>query len=842
MNTRREGIDILTQSRYNTKTNDHDTFWHHLQESQNLTYIFVTAVFIIFILNHFRSVPAAVVGAVWDILVYSTPSRIVVALDSKGTKDTIEGSSSMTFQAKSEAMQRILGLDNASFSSFFPRARSISGISTALLGNKDAIPPGLGNWDNSCYQNSIIQGLASLTSFAEYLERNIDRLGGKVSFSTHEALRGIIERLNNGENHGQRLWTPPDLKSMSSWQQQDAQEYFAKVVDQIDHEVQQATRRQTRNLGLKMAGPHEHVIGAAGQELSDGHGRTESQSPRNPLEGLLAQRVGCMQCGWTEGLSLIPFNCLTVPLGTSYEYDVRDCLDHYMNLEPIEGVECAKCTLLRAQDQLRNLLQQIEDDKKLSETNDSPKLSDALKSSAEERLKAVEEALEETDFTEKTLSKKCHIPSKNRVSTTKSRQAVIARPPKCFVVHINRSVFDEHTGLLRKNYAAVKFPKVLDMSEWCLGGNQEAIEQSVENWGTDPRVSMLPPPGAVGDGPRRRYELRAVVTHYGRHENGHYICYRKHPVDIFPAHVPEAVLAADGEKEKSERWYRLSDEDVQMVSEENVMAQGGAFMLFYEAVDTSIPGTRVSDTDFANQVSSCPSSSPEDMSSITSTATDRSTASDTSRATSVSAEADFSDKGQHSLEPPKKRSAPSAASTTVTPKKARQSKLAKENDISGEEEAEIKEVFHIFAEPNDDFPQEKEGVIPREDVRKALVALGLPPADSKELQSILSAIDPTATGYVPYGPFLSIAAAKLRSRSDEAMSEEVDAAFRLFTRGTDGPITLGHLRRIARELKEDSVSDVLLRDMILEANGGGSVERGVNLEEFREIMLRAGVF
>ncbi|KAJ0418394.1 hypothetical protein BJY00DRAFT_287712 [Aspergillus carlsbadensis] len=190
--------------------------------------------------------------------------------------------------------------------------------------------------------------------------------------------------------------------------------------------------------------------------------------------------------------------------------------------------------------------------------------------------------------------------------------------------------------------------------------------------------------------------------------------------------------------------------------------------------------------------------------------------------------------------PPKKRSAPSASSPA--PKKARQSKLAKENDISGEEENEIKEVFHIFSEPNEEFPKEKEGVIEREDVRKALVALGLAPADSKELQYILSAVDPTGTGYVPYAPFLAVAAAKLRSRSDEAMSAEVDAAFQLFTRGMDGPITLGHLRRIARELKEDTVGDALLRDMILEANGGGSVEAGVTLEQFHEIMLRAGVF
>lgn len=70
------------------------------------------------------------------------------------------------------------------------------------------------------------------------------------------------------------------------------------------------------------------------------------------------------------------------------------------------------------------------------------------------------------------------------------------------------------------------------------------------------------------------------------------------------------------------------------------------------------------------------------------------------------------------FQPPKKRSAPA---TPSAPKKARQSKLAKENDISAEEESEIKEVFHLFSTTAEEFPNEKEGVIAREDVRKALV-------------------------------------------------------------------------------------------------------------------------
>ncbi|KAJ5713493.1 uncharacterized protein N7483_010674 [Penicillium malachiteum] len=190
--------------------------------------------------------------------------------------------------------------------------------------------------------------------------------------------------------------------------------------------------------------------------------------------------------------------------------------------------------------------------------------------------------------------------------------------------------------------------------------------------------------------------------------------------------------------------------------------------------------------------------------------------------------------------PTKRRGAPSSSSTG--PKRARPSKLAKENNISAEEENEIKEVFQLFADENEEFSDEKEGVIPREDVRKALVALGLTPEDSTELSEILSALDPTLTGYVAYSPFVSVAAAKLRSRDEDAMTAEVDDAYQLFTRGNSGPISLNHLRQIARELKEDSVDDELLKDMIMEANGGAGLTAGVTLEQFHDVMTRAGVF
>jgi len=78
----------------------------------------------------------------------------------------------------------------------------------------------------------------------------------------------------------------------------------------------------------------------------------------------------------------------------------------------------------------------------------------------------------------------------------------------------------------------------------------------------------------------------------------------------------------------------------------------------------------------------------------------------------------------------------------------------------------------------------------------------------------------------------------------ESNAEEVSAAYKLFTHGGAGPITVAHLRRVAKELRED-VPDDVLKDMILEANGGvkgkGRDIGGVSLEDFESVMKRAGL-
>jgi ubiquitin carboxyl-terminal hydrolase 1 len=514
----------------------------------------------------------------WNWIVYITPSRLLDLFDHDVKNFTMADSSLRSFPrthaAKSESMRRILGFDKSGgimgsvAQAGRRRLSSLPGIRMGIQG-EDGRPPGLGNWDNSCYQNSVLQGLTSLDSLSSYLSGPKSRSTSTEhpEMKMADSLRNLIAELKDPLNNGKRIWTPATLKSMSSWQQQDAQEYFSKVLDEIDKEITKVAKAGRSSTGLEsskiLTTVSEKGIGSSIE------GTTAEDGVKNPLEGLLAQRVGCTRCGYSEGLSMIPFNCLTVPLGKAWYYDISECLDEYTKLETIEGVECGRCTLLKTQRLLSIILERI---------RDSPD-DNQVRVSTTTRLKTITEVLEEDDYDDKTLTQKCNLPPKNRMSTTKSRQAVIARPPKSLAIHVNRSLFDEQTGELKKNYAEVRFPKTLDLGPWCLGSTGKMQDVDLEEWLLDPEQSMI---SGTKNPSRVRgpiYELRAVVTHYGRHENGHYICYRKHPV----------VHDTDEKDLEEERWWRLSDDDVMKVSEDNVLSQGGIFMLFYDCIEPASP-------------------------------------------------------------------------------------------------------------------------------------------------------------------------------------------------------------------------------------------------------------
>ncbi|CEI69625.1 hypothetical protein FVEN_g7136 [Fusarium venenatum] len=548
--------------------------------------------------------------SLWDGLVFVVPERLLDAIDIPDTSTTstlpMLRAERNRHDVKSDKMRRILGLDRSggvmsSVLQVRSRALSLTGSVLGLKGECSS-PPGLGNMDNSCYQNSILQGLSSLKPLPEYLSAYLEASDDSGDQDVAQTLRTLIADLNDGTNYGRTLWTPGVLKSMSTWTQQDAQEYYSKILDDVDKSVAKAVKSaqpQHPGLAVKMdkddTTASEHSDDSGYQSIINS---PETNLPRNPLEGMLAQRVACVQCGHSDGLSMIPFTCLTLSLGLNKnQHDLFERLDAYSKVEAIENVECTKCTLVRTQQQLSAMSRKMQE-------SGSP--NEKVVEHLSQRLEAVELALEEDDFDDKTLTEKCKISAQNKVSSTKTKQIVISRPPKSLAIHMQRSVFDPSTFDMMKNSAPVDFPMTLDLAPWCLGstGSNPLDEKSKleEEWVTDPRKSMV-----AGDQGSSKlagpiYELRAVVTHYGRHENGHYICYRKYPRHSPPTKAaeddePDSKASTQSEPSTDEKerddpemdWWRLSDHNVSQVSEDVVLSLSpGVFMLFYDCVDPSM--------------------------------------------------------------------------------------------------------------------------------------------------------------------------------------------------------------------------------------------------------------
>lgn len=572
---------------------------------------------------------------VWDFLVLITPTALLIAVDKWLNPSCMSESPPFTHAAKSEVMQRVMGLNRPGGmmeSVYQARSRALS-VTGNVLGLKldSGRPAGLGNRDNSCYQNSILQGLAALPSFHRYLSACVQTI------NTHQqtndiahTLRSLITDLNDVSNNGRTIWTPPLLKSMSTWTQQDAQEYFSKVLDDIDKSVAMAVKSMRRHSGFETDNTKvdytvsEHCDDSGYESVSSNADLLVRKTLRNPLEGLLAQRVACIQCGYSEGLSMIPFNCLTLSLGLDKaQHDLFERLDAYSKVEAIEGVECPKCTLLKAQKLLTKLVERFNENGLLPEQLEEPM----------NRLEAVDLALAEDHFDDKTISEECKISSQSRVSTTKTKQIVIARPPQSLAIHVNRSVFDPRSFDMIKNTAPLSFPQTLDLGPWCLGSADDVSEKlsgimgsKQEQWQLDPKSSMIA--GHLRPSRLRGpiYELRAAVTHYGRHENGHYICYRRYPESGVPIEIqkssapfPDEIIDDDDDDDNDEEeedygedcdengaardhknqaqpprrnnqgWWRLSDHNVSEVDEDVISSLSpGVFMLFYECVEPMI--------------------------------------------------------------------------------------------------------------------------------------------------------------------------------------------------------------------------------------------------------------
>ncbi|KAG0262605.1 hypothetical protein BGZ95_003991 [Linnemannia exigua] len=207
-----------------------------------------------------------------------------------------------------------------------------------------------------------------------------------------------------------------------------------------------------------------------------------------------------------------------------------------------------------------------------------------------------------------------------------TKHSMVAKPPQALCLHLNRSMFNP-SGQLAKNPCKVVFESRLDFTRFTTSGylttiptksmsrrgslsetvssnkvasltngripltSSASFSGSLSSTGLKPwpghhhpsRTSVVPAVNSTEqdgdgndgdeDGDQVAYHLWSVVVHMGSHNSGHFVTYRRIP--------SSADDQPTREVSNDDKWWRISDEDVQIV-EWSLVKNAEAYMLFYE--------------------------------------------------------------------------------------------------------------------------------------------------------------------------------------------------------------------------------------------------------------------
>ncbi|KAJ2160155.1 ubiquitin-specific protease ubp1 [Coemansia sp. RSA 552] len=250
---------------------------------------------------------------------------------------------------------------------------------------------GLVNTGNSCFFNSVLQALASAEYLQNYLASTLEHMdeindaydANVVSMPLTEALWETLVDLNavvGRDSAFQPFAVMAALGSsrLNDREQQDAQEAFQLISTALSEERHVFTGLQIPSLlnsdlaamltrigdqkphvfsvprGLECVGTKGLPRVKALMKLASLAGLpTEGQSLtfgrrqvlQNPFAGLMASRLSCMKCGYTEAVRHFAFDNVSLPLPLAATCTLERTLREYISLEELEDFQCRKCRL-----------------------------------------------------------------------------------------------------------------------------------------------------------------------------------------------------------------------------------------------------------------------------------------------------------------------------------------------------------------------------------------------------------------------------------------------------------------------------------------------------------------
>ncbi|GAA6030154.1 hypothetical protein JCM8097_009290 [Rhodosporidiobolus ruineniae] len=465
--------------------------------------------------------------------------------------------------------------------------------------------PGLLNAaGNLCFLNATLQSMASLPSLLAYLDSlSTTAYELHVPSAVTDSLLDTLTALNTPSTSRPAPLRPLELANalaasspsrrrlLASSDQQDAHELWGMIRDAVEEEADKVVDAQER---ASQAGSGLAEVA----KLRDGLGmalsrkKTTRRGRNDPWFFLRSQRVKCMTCGYVRDTRHEGEELLMLQVPPVAHCSLYDLLGEYTKPDMISGYNCRKCAMvatlakLEAQRDRLSLPAGSSSTSSPGSASPSPAVppnpfdlppEPAKNGNAEKKMTAsrkerrrkaqklverVQAAVEASDF-ERDLGEDVKM---DRAESAAAKVVRFARTPDILLLHLNRSGHYGYAGPI-KNTCNVSFPEYLDISSFCDGGA--------------PHPS---PSSASPSAPRDLYRLFSLVVHYGSHSFGHYVAFRRRPVDPSSSTSSSSDADAPGSVPLDlPEWYRISDETVDPSSITEAL-RANPFLLFYERV------------------------------------------------------------------------------------------------------------------------------------------------------------------------------------------------------------------------------------------------------------------
>ncbi|XP_074966882.1 ubiquitin carboxyl-terminal hydrolase 30 isoform X1 [Phalacrocorax aristotelis] len=438
---------------------------------------------------------------------------------------------------------------------------------------RKGLVPGLLNLGNTCFMNSLLQGLSSCPSFIKWLEEFTAQYKTDPNQPTEQqylslTLLHLLKALSCQEVTEDDVLDASCLLEVlrtyrwqiSSFEEQDAHELFHVLTSSLEDERD----RQPRVTHLFDVHSLEPEI--TQKQISC---RTRGSLPpvsnhwksQHPFHGRLTSNMVCKHCEHQSPVRYDTFDSLSLSIPAAVwgrPMTLDHCLHHFISSESVKDVVCDNCTKIQAEGTVNG--QSIENQR-----------------------------------------------------TTFVKQLKLGKLPQCLCIHLQRlSWSNQGTPLKRHEHVQFNEFLIMDIYKYRIpvhkSSQKELNQKNSEETtpGTKDGIAVKPSDAEQPSGtkplfmngacsssflmssgtfplaifpecssPVYLYRLMAVVVHHGDMHSGHFVTYRRSPPSPKNSHSV------------SSQWLWISDDTVRKASLQEVLSSS-AYLLFYERVPSRV--------------------------------------------------------------------------------------------------------------------------------------------------------------------------------------------------------------------------------------------------------------